>query len=514
MLLKFAVPLIAAAVVVSIAPAAARSPQPMESVPRWGLFEISVSNPRDYGNPFADVNLEATFTSPSGKKVKAGGFYDGKKTWRLRFMPDAVGKWQYEAKFSDGAPGRADSLMCFKSNLRGPLRVNPANRLWFQYADGTPVYILAFHLWSLDAMDEAVLGKTLDILGTRGFNAIVGPHLTPRNDRLPWTKGADGKPDFSRFNLAEWRNLDSIARIVGQHNMVLIPFSIFGGTNGMPKIPTREQEDLFLRYWTARWGGYWNITYQPTSEWAENFKTEEILRVGSKLRELDGGRHLVSVHDQARNNEALQRADWFDYHTIQDKLTDWKPEKFTWLAGLYQRIPKPILAHECLWEGNLYHKEAGLDVDNMRKGSWVIALSGGQINYADEVLPGRKYQTRGSGDDYYSEKGAAMQPGGELYGALTILGKFMRSLPFERMTVAPELSGTSICLTQPGREYVTYAQNGGKITLDLTKAKGPFTGRWFSPRDGKYGKRFEVKGDKIVEFTVPNANDWVLQLKK
>jgi len=514
MLFKFAVPLIVGAVVVSIAPAVARGPQPMESVPRWGLFEISVSNPRDYANPFAGVNLEATFISPSGKKVKASGFYDGEKTWRLRFMPDEIGAWRYETKFSDGLPGKADSLMCVNGNLRGPLRVNPTNRLWFQHADGTPVYILAFHLWSLDAMDEVVLGRTLDILATRGFNAIVGPHLTPRNGRLPWDKGADGKPDFSRFNLAEWRRLDNVARIVGQRKMVLIPFSIFGGTNGMPKIPTGEQEDLFLRYWTARWGGYWNITYQPTSEWEEAFAEADAMRIGAKIRELDEGRHLVSIHPLKAGTDKVQQANWYDYHTVQDKLTKWDPEKFTWLVGLYRRVPKPILAHENLWEGNLYHKEAGLDVDNMRKGSWVIALSGGQINYADEVLPGRKYQTRGSGDDYYSEKGAAMQPGGELYGALTILGKFMRSLPFERMTVAPELSGTGICLTQPGREYVTYAQNGGKITLDLNKAKGPFTGRWFNPRDGKFGKRFEVKGGKLVEFAPPDGKDWVLRLKK
>ena len=63
----------------------AAGPKASANISRWELFEISISNPREYANPFTDVNLEATFTSPSGKNVKAGGFYDGEKTWRLRF---------------------------------------------------------------------------------------------------------------------------------------------------------------------------------------------------------------------------------------------------------------------------------------------------------------------------------------------------------------------------------------------------------------------------------------------
>jgi hypothetical protein len=480
------------------------------------LFEISLSNAHDYANPFADVTLEATFISPAGRKIRASGFYDGGKTWRLRFMPEEVGKWRYEARFSDGSPGASGAFRCVKGSLRGPLRVNPANRLWFQYSNGAPMYMLAFHLWKPDALDEPILAKTLDSLKGLGFNTIVGPHLIPP-DRLPWGKKADGKPDFSRLNLDEWRRLDKMIRMLADREMVLIPFSIFGGTNGMPKIPTVEQEDLFLRYWTARWGGYWNITYQPTSEWAEDFKTEEILRIGSKLHELDGGRHLVSVHDQDRNNEALQRASWYDYHTIQDKLTKWDPEKYTWLADLYQRIPKPILAHECVWEGDTYQKEAGMDVDNLRKGAWFIAISGGQINFDDDVRPGRKYRIGGGvprQDVSYSEVGSAITPGGRAYGAMKVLAGFIRSLPFERMTVAPKLSSTGVCLAEDGKHYITYTKNGGKITLDLARGKGSFIGRWFNPRDGKYGRPFEIKAGKPVELSAPDDNDWVLRVER
>lgn len=483
------------------------------TVQRWGVFELSVANPRTYANPFSDVTLEAILTPPSGQKVKTLGFYDGENTWRVRFMPDEVGQWRYEARFSDGSPGVTGAFKCVKGKIHGPLRVRKENPLWFEHADGTTFYLRAFHLWWIDVLDEATLIKTLDFLKAQGFNAIVGPHLAPPN-RLPWERKADGKVDFSRFNLTLWRNLDRALKLLGERGMVLIPFSIFGGTNGMPKIPTWEGQDLFLRYWVARWGGFWNATFQPTSEWEEGFSEEEILRIGRRLRELDGGQHLISVHALRASSEALQKADWFSYHTVQDKLSDWNFMKYTWLVELHRQVPKPILAHECLWEGNFYQREAGLDVDNLRKAAWVIALSGGQINYADEVVPPRRWQRREDEGKTFSELGMAMKPQGQFYQQLKILGDFMQSLPFFRMKPQPQVSSTGICLTEVGQEYVVYTPKGETVILDLTAAQGPLIARWFNPCDGRFGAALKVAGGGKQEFTPPDGNDWVLVVRR
>jgi Domain of unknown function (DUF5060) len=75
-------------------------------VPRWGRFETAVRNERSYGNPFADVVLNATFTSPSGRRVAFFGFHDGDgqggqtgNVWKLRFMPDEIGVWSFHCSF-------------------------------------------------------------------------------------------------------------------------------------------------------------------------------------------------------------------------------------------------------------------------------------------------------------------------------------------------------------------------------------------------------------------------------
>lgn len=486
--------------------------QRIPTVQRWVMFELALTNSRTYANPFTQVTLEATFTSPSGRQVKGLGFYDGGTTWRLRFMPDEIGQWRYEARFSDGSPGASGSFRCVPGKTHGPLRVRRDNPLWFEYADGTPFYLRAFHLWWLDALDPDTLYKTLDFLKAQGFNAVVGPHLVPPN-RLPWERKDGGRIDFSRFNLDFWRNMDRALMMLADRGMVLVPFSIFGGTNGMPKIPTWEETDLFLRYWTARWSGFWNATFQPTSEWEEGFSEAEILRIGSRLHELDGGRHLVSVHALKASSEAVQKARWFAYHTVQDKLTERNPTKYTWFVDLHRRVRKPILAHECLWEGNFYQEEAGMDVDNLRKAAWVIALCGGQINYADEVVPPRRWQRRGDEGKTFSERGKAMEPQGQFYQHLKILGDFMQSLRFWRMVPRPELSSTGVCLAEPGREYVVYVPDGKLVSLDLTSARAPLSGRWLNPRDGRFGKGFRARGGARHSFAPPDGSDWVLHLK-
>jgi len=484
------------------------------SVPRYSLFEVAITDAREYTNPFADVTLRATLSAPSGRATAVEGFYDGHDAWRLRFMPDEVGRWRYEARFSDGSPGRSGGFTCTRGSLHGPLRVCRANPLWFEHADGSPFLLRACHLWSIDALDETTLEKTLDFLTAQGFNAVVGPHLV--SPRLPWPGNGEGKPDFSKLNLETWQNLDRVLRMMGQRGMVLIPFSVFGGTNGMPRIPTWKDQDLFLRYWVARWGGFWNATFQPTSEWEEGYSEEEIQRIGGRLDELDGGRHLVSVHALRAGSEQVQRASWYGYHTVQDKLTDWNAMEYTWLVDLHRQGPKPILAHECLWEGNFYQERAGIEVDNLRRAAWVIALCGGQINYADEIVePGRWMRREDWGlGRTFAERGGAVAPLGQFYRHLKIVGDFTQALPFWRMTPQPELSSTGVCLAEAGRVYAAYAPEGGEVELDLTGAKGRLRGRWFDPRGGERGQGFAVAGGERQSFQAPDGNDWVLLVRR
>jgi hypothetical protein len=105
-----------------------------ERVERWGIYEIVLQGP-DYGNPYVDVSLSAKFKYKNREMI-ADGFYDGDGTYRIRFMPDAIGEWRW-VTCSNVAEmdGLVDLFLCTEpqSGNHGPVGVQ--NRFHFAYAD-------------------------------------------------------------------------------------------------------------------------------------------------------------------------------------------------------------------------------------------------------------------------------------------------------------------------------------------------------------------------------------------
>ncbi len=66
------------------------------AVEQWDVFELTLRGPRE-GNPFVDVRVSAVFTNGT-RTLEAAGFYDGDGVYRVRFMPEAAGRWRYETK--------------------------------------------------------------------------------------------------------------------------------------------------------------------------------------------------------------------------------------------------------------------------------------------------------------------------------------------------------------------------------------------------------------------------------
>ena len=55
---------------------------PMAKVPRYEVFETTVSSDKTYDNPFTEATLRARFTGPKGRKVELAGFYSGGGGWK------------------------------------------------------------------------------------------------------------------------------------------------------------------------------------------------------------------------------------------------------------------------------------------------------------------------------------------------------------------------------------------------------------------------------------------------
>ncbi|MBC8217119.1 MAG: DUF5060 domain-containing protein, partial [Planctomycetes bacterium] len=145
------------------------------SVGRWARFEASAKNARTYRNPYADVTLNVTYESPIGKRTKFWGFYDGARTCKIRFMPDRIGTWKYDAAFSDGSGLTSGTFECIPSDIPGMISADRANPMWFGYRSGEHVLIRSFHVGDRFFAENWPVAKRkafLDWAQTQGYNML------------------------------------------------------------------------------------------------------------------------------------------------------------------------------------------------------------------------------------------------------------------------------------------------------------------------------------------------------
>jgi hypothetical protein len=118
---------------------------------RWRAVEIVLTSSVTYDNPFQDVDVTATFAGPDHTLMSRPAFWDGGRTWKVRFAPPHTGVWEMTTSATDpknkGLDGVTASVRCdpYSGTLeiykRGFLKVS-ANSRYFVYADGTPFFYL------------------------------------------------------------------------------------------------------------------------------------------------------------------------------------------------------------------------------------------------------------------------------------------------------------------------------------------------------------------------------------
>ena len=65
-------------------------------VETWRATELAFEAGTNYDKTGADaVVFDAVFTHASGEKVSRPGFWDGGKTFRVRFAPTKAGRWSW-----------------------------------------------------------------------------------------------------------------------------------------------------------------------------------------------------------------------------------------------------------------------------------------------------------------------------------------------------------------------------------------------------------------------------------
>lgn len=512
-------------------------------VPLWGIFETSITNSKSYRNPFKDVTLSATFRRPSGGTVNFWGFHDGDgrggqagSVWKLRFMPDEPGQWSYSCSFSDGSPCRGGTFACVTAGAEpGPLRGDPANPRYWVHADGTRFSARGFYAADLLYIAEDSIRKDAihRFFGRQyQFNLcsttfVQGPYLHEKGWLAKWPAPGQEKQyvpftfngffpfsysgekprddasnvDFTRPRVKWMGHLDKVLRELEAHGVVWYNFDgligAYWGSDFRMTVPA-EAEEQWLRYFIARFGPYWNVLWNVAGEWDDYLTPARLDGIGNFIRQANPWRHPLSTH----SGTIAPNRPWMDYRIEQYRAGGGRDGSGADAAGNAKRISshyagKPHFASEVAWEG--LGEEEKLNAEQVRTGAWGILMGGGFYLYAEQ------FKTRAGGKGVVGDGGAL--PYVEVMNDFLYGGEYWKRSPAHGL-----VNAGSLCLADPGQEYVVYRQTGGTIALDLSAASGKFAAEWLNPRTGARRPAGNVTGGAKPTFNCPDEHDWVLHL--
>ncbi|MCU0914315.1 MAG: DUF4038 domain-containing protein [Planctomycetes bacterium] len=552
-----------------------------KAVARYDVFEAVLTSAKTYANPFLDVTVAATFTAPSGRKLQAGGFYDGGSTWRVRVAPDELGEWRYITQAGDGTDrglhDRSGTFRCVRSSNKGFLRVDPKRKYSFSYSDGTPFFALGDTCTvTSKALSDASRKAYLDARARRPFNFLRmfasltfnawtgqpwGEAIARDADGFPWG-GTPQAPDYDRLNPAYFQRYEKILGELRQRDVYaeIVVFNLYELPFKDPKIWTQAREELWGRYVVSRLSAYrtvflWTVAQEYERHPAGRYRHEPadddwVRRMAKLIRATDPHDHPITVHpvgDGGKPGEVAEvlmeggamgtrfgagpELDVLAHQHNSYGTAAWVPDpapgrwegpaagadKAVWAD---RKFGKPVInleyGYEGLPGGDVNFNQQTHSPDKCRHAAWRIFTAGGaglaagfrgttlsvdnaEIHY-DKQQRFAPFQVADAGH---------VRDLQHLYNFVTVRTGFREMDPAQTLVNAPNL-----CLAHPGVEYVVYAPAGGEVSLDLTGTAGSFSVGRLNPRTGAYDGRLWVAGGARQVFSLPDANDWVLHLKK
>lgn len=498
--------------------------EPAPTVAQWSPHDIDLTSTRAYGDPYTDVTLTATFTSPAGTRETVLGFWDGGNAFKVRFAPTVQGTWSYSISSSpfDAGLTRNGTLEVLAPNAgnHGFLRRDPDHPYDFVYDDGTHFFVMGqtYYGLILNALDGGSWKTAVARSKAYGFTKV-------RLLLYPWAVGTGthyGHPyaqpfttDHDHIDVGYWQKMDQVISYFDSQGMVadLVLFAddpIMWGTSA--------QNDRYLRYAIGRYAAYPNVTWCLSNEWNYTGQPQtEFDHLGGILASQDpyvlegGATRALSVHQQTRIDFQFFGSTWPTHAIIQygprNRATS---DGDVWgNAGIsYNRkhdIPVVNDEYGYIDPSNAYTLSSGKSFSEtratIRNAIWGIVTAGGFGTLGgDDTLVTPSNMPIFSGD-WYDEPGP--------YGDIRVLSTFMRGVPYWLMS--PEnsiVSGNRVYAFGTDGDHVIYAAAGGPFTVNLT---GACSVSRVDPRTGAVAS-LPSKPSGSYAFATPDDQDYVYRL--
>ncbi|MBN1481222.1 DUF5060 domain-containing protein [candidate division KSB1 bacterium] len=392
------------------------------NVEKWKVFELALDGPTN-GNPFKEVQLSAQFINGS-HTISVPGFYDGNGVYKLRFMPQQGGKWNYttssNAKKLDNKQGH---FMCTPAsdNNHGPVAVT--DTFYFAYADGTPHHSFGTTCYAWVHQGDSLAELTLGTLSKGYFNKMrmcIFPKSYNWNKNEPLYYPFEGTPlknwDYSRLNPVYFQNiekrimqLDSLG--IEADLIVFHPYDRWGFSSF-----DRETEDMYIEYIIARFAAFKNVWWSMANEY-DFMRSKQLSDWDYYIEQFgkkDPFHHLIGIHNGVKvydhTNPTITHA------SIQNEDTFRAKE-------LRMKYKKPVIYDECRYEGNIPWSWGNLTGQALTEKFWRGVTNGGYVGHGDTYVTEELIQFPNESSDvlWWSK-------GGELRGQSPERIKFLRRI--------------------------------------------------------------------------------------
>ncbi len=417
------------------------------------------------------------------------------------------------------------------------------------YEDGEVFFYLADTAWELFhklTREEAFL--YLEDRAQKGFTAIQAVALAEKDGlrrsnaygRSPMKIGDDGRYDPALIDdegeYSYWDHVDAIVRKASELGMYIAMLPTWGDKyEGMrgdgPHMFTPENAYAYGEWLGRRYREAGNIIWVMGGDRAFSTRRqlEALDAMARGLKAGDGGRYLITMHPAGGQHSAdcVHGEEWLDFNMIQSGHTRSR-FNYEMIRKDYRRLPhKPVLDGEPTYEGhpeNFNIANGYMDDTDARQSAYWAVLSGAcGHTYGHHsiwnfvVLPDKDFRR---GHFAMNWQAALQQPGS---GQMKHLRALIESVAFEEGRPAGDMvSGNMeavnhVPVLRGEKWLLAYSAQGLMFDLDLGAEWEGAEAAWFSPRTGKTGEGFGVKGGSIASFCPPSAgrgSDWVLKITR
>ena len=521
----------------------------------YSRFEQTLESAANYANPVQEASLTARFTSPSGEKFTVPGFWDGGKTWRIRFMPMQPGAWKFETICSDASnrglhqqtgsftAAAAAGKTPTRFAQHGPIQVAPDGR-YLMHADGTPFFWLADTAWN-----GPLLSSTADwaqYLKERSRQKFSGVQWVATQFRAAPDGDAKkqlayvGKEKIS-INPAFFQRLDEKVDAMNAAGLLSIPvllWAIQGGENAEvnPGVSLADDQAILLaRYMVARWSGNAVAWILGGDGDYRGPKADKWKRIGQAVFG-DIAHAPVTMHPGGMQWVWKEFVDekWYGFvgyqsgHGDDDKTLRWITEGPA--SEDWAKLPhRPFINLEPPYENHLaYQSKKPHTPESVRRAIyWSLLCSPtAGVAYGGHGVWGWDDGTKPPTDHAYTGTPLPWQKALTMPGAeqMKHLYEFFTSIDWWKLRPAP-IVVVGNPGTQTASKYIAGAKSDDKdlmvvyipdertVEIKLDSMPSSPNVSWINPRTGEKSPAVAVVTANTCQFPSPAEGDWILFMK-